>query len=165
MKNSIRLELTEHLNDTIEYLDCKDEIHFHAFNEDYYIIGYYQAKQWLKEHDLDVFEAIGICNDFEMENFGEIQTSFDNAEKLVNHLVYWYGLELCNGLKFGRYIVSLDGKNDLWRGNNYDEAYDEFINERSKYLYKMDIILIDTFNNETLEYYDAQEDREQDYTE
>ena len=63
---------------------------------------------------------------------------------------------------YGRYIVSLDGKNDLWRGNNYDEAYDEFINERSKYLYKMDIILIDTLNNETLEYYDAQEDREQD---
>ena len=65
MKNSIRLELTEHLNDTIEYLDSTDEIHFHAFNEDYYIIGYYQAKEWLKEHDLDTFEAIGICQKFE----------------------------------------------------------------------------------------------------
>ena len=62
----------------------------------------------------------------------------------------------------GRYLVSLDGRNDLWRGNNYDEAYDEFINERSKYLYKMDVILIDTLNDETLDYYDAQEDREQD---
>lgn len=99
MKNSIRLELTEHLNDTIEYLDSTDDIHFHAFSEDYYIIGYYQAKEWLKEHDLDVFEAIGICNDFEMGHFGEIQTSFDNAETLVNHLVYWYGLELCNELE------------------------------------------------------------------
>ena len=59
----------------------------------------------------------------------------------------------------GRYLVSLDGRNDLWRGNNYDEAYDEFINERSKYLYKMDVILIDTLNDETLDYYDAQEDR------
>jgi len=99
MKDSIRLELTEHLNDTIENLDSTDEIHFHAFNEDYYIIGYYQAEEWLKKHDLGVFEAIGICQEFEKENFGELQTSFDNAEKLVNHLVYWYGLELCNELE------------------------------------------------------------------
>ena len=62
----------------------------------------------------------------------------------------------------GRYLVSLDGRNDLWRGNDYDVAYDELINERSKYLYKMDIILIDTLYDETLEYYDAQEDREEE---
>ena len=62
----------------------------------------------------------------------------------------------------GRYIISLDGRKDLWRGNDYDEAYDEFLNQRSKYLYKMDVILIDTLNDETLDYYDAQEDREQD---
>lgn len=99
MLQTIKDELTEHLNETIEYLGFSDEIHFHAFNEDYYIIGYYQAEQWLKKHDLDIFKAIGICNDFEMEHFGEIQTSFDNPEKLVNHLVYWYGLEICNELE------------------------------------------------------------------
>ncbi len=98
MKNSIRQELTEHLNDTIKYLDSKDEIHFHAFNEDYYIIGYYNAEQWLKHHNLNTFEAIEICNEFEKDNFGEIQTNFTDAERLVNHLVYWYGLELCNEL-------------------------------------------------------------------
>lgn len=99
MLQTIKDELTEHLNETIEYLGSSNEIHFHAFNEDYYIIGYYQAEQWLKKHDLNVFEAIAICNDFEMEHFGEIQTSFDNAEKLVNNLVYWYGLEICNELE------------------------------------------------------------------
>ena len=99
MLQTIKQELTQHLNETIKYLDSNDEIHFHAFNEDYYIIGYYQAEQWLKKHGLSTFEAIRICNDFEMEHFGEIQTSFDNAEKLVNHLVYWYGLELCNELE------------------------------------------------------------------
>jgi hypothetical protein len=99
MKNSIREELTEHLNETIENIDSNDEIHFHAFNEDYYIIGYYQAEQWLKKHGLEVFEAIGICQEFEKEHFGELQTTYDNAETLVNHLVYWYGLELCNELE------------------------------------------------------------------
>ena len=99
MKNSIREELTEHLNETIENIGSNEEIHFHAFNEDYYIIGYYQAEQWLKKHGLEVFEAIGICQEFEKEHFGELQTTYDNAETLVNHLVYWYGLELCNELE------------------------------------------------------------------
>lgn len=104
MKQTIKNELREYLNDFIsENNDVKwahpdNDLHFHAFNEDYYIVGYYQAEKWLKDHGLSTFEAIRICNDFEMEHFGEIQNSFDNAEKLVNHLVYWYGLEICNEL-------------------------------------------------------------------
>lgn len=99
MKNSIREELTEHLNETIENIGSSEEIHYHAFNMGYYIIGYYQAEQWLKKHGLEVFEAIGICQEFEKEHFGELQTTYDNAETLVKNLVYWYGLELCNELE------------------------------------------------------------------
>ena len=105
MLQTIKDELTEHLNEFIKYNNdvkwakSENDLHSHAFNQDYYIIGNYQSEQWLKKHDLNVFEAIRICNDFEMEHFGEIQTSFDNAEKLVNHLVYWYGLEICNELE------------------------------------------------------------------
>ena len=99
MKKSIRTELTEHLNDTIKYLDSSEEIHYHAFNEDYYIIGYYQSEQWLKKHDLNTFEAIAICQEFEKEHLGDIFNCFDNSETLVNHLVYWYGLEICNELE------------------------------------------------------------------
>ena len=73
--------------------------HFNMFNEDYYIIGYYQAEQWLKEHNLSVFESINICREYEEEHFGESTTKFDNAEKLVNHLAYWYGQDLCNELE------------------------------------------------------------------
>lgn len=94
MKNSIREELSEHIND----FNQEEQNHFTMFNEDYYIIGYYNAEQWLKKHNLSTFEAIGICNDYEQEHFGEIQTTFDNAEKLVNHLVYWIGQDLCNEL-------------------------------------------------------------------
>lgn len=53
----------------------------------------------VKEHGLGELEAVNICNDFEREQFGEIQTTFDNTETLVNHLVYWYGIELCNELE------------------------------------------------------------------
>ena len=95
MKNSIRTELLEHINES-----QKDGLttHQEIFNEDYYIIGYYQSSQWLKEHGLGELEAVNICKDFERENFGEVQTDIDNTETLVNHLVFWYGLELCNEL-------------------------------------------------------------------
>ena len=95
MKQTIKTELTEHIND----YNKEDRNHFTMFNEDYYIIGYYNAEQWLKKHDLNTFEAISICNDYEEEHFGEIQTQFDNAEKLVNHLVYWFGWDICNELE------------------------------------------------------------------
>lgn len=94
MKNSIRTELLEHINES-----QKDGLTtLHEIFGDYYIIGYYQSSQWLKEHGLGELEAVNICNRFEREHFGEIHTTFDNTEVLVNHLAYWYGLELCNEL-------------------------------------------------------------------
>ena len=69
------------------------------FNNDYYVIGYYNASQWLKLHNIGELEGVNICNDYEMEHFGEIQTTYDNTETLVNHLIYWYGLDLCNELE------------------------------------------------------------------
>lgn len=95
MKQSIKTELKEHINN----YNKEDRNHFTMFNEDYYLIGYYNCEQWLKKHNLNTFEAINICNDYELDNFGEIQTQFDNAEKLVNHLVYWYGQDICNELE------------------------------------------------------------------
>ena len=86
MNESIKKELTEH----IELMDLKQPDHNELFNVDYYIIGYYQAEMWLNKHNLSTFEAMGICNDYEREHFGEVQTQFDNAEKLVNHLAIMF---------------------------------------------------------------------------
>ena len=98
MKTSIKEELQSHILDRINNgiidNDNKDEWHFHCFNEDYYIIGYYQANQWLKKHNIDVFEAIKICQEYEEENFGEITNTYDNSEKTVNMLTYIYGEQL-----------------------------------------------------------------------
>ena len=91
MKDSVREELMQHINDT----ELESRNHFTMFNEDYYIIGYYNASEWLKKHGIGEFEGASICREFEDENFGESQTVFDNSETLVNHLVYWYGQELC----------------------------------------------------------------------
>ena len=102
MKETIRQELTQYVVDL--YADKvlterkREEWHYLAFNEDYYIIGYHQASEWLKKHDIDPYEAIAICQDWEEERYGEFQTRYDNAEVTVNMLAYIYGEEIVNEL-------------------------------------------------------------------
>lgn len=97
MKNSVRTELLNHIldriNDGVIDDSNKDEWHFYCFNEDYYIIGYYEASQWLKNHNIGEFEASGICQQYEIDNFGESKV-YDNSESVVNMLAYIYGEEI-----------------------------------------------------------------------
>mgnify|MGYP003997407143 CR=1 FL=1 len=98
MNNSIKAELKAHIlgmvNDEVLTDDNQEDWHFHAFNEDYYIIGYYQASEWLKEHNVDAFEAISTIVEYEKDNFGEVYTQVDNSETVVNMYVYILGEEL-----------------------------------------------------------------------
>ena len=102
MKTSVKEELAGHLLDRISdgiiRDDNREDWHFHAFNEDYYLIGYYQCSEWLKRHEIDPFEAIGICQDYEQEMFGELSGKYDNSERTVNMLTYIYGEELLNDI-------------------------------------------------------------------
>ena len=66
----------------------KEDLHHHAFNEDYYIIGTYQAKQWLGEN---AFECIETIKEYEQDNFGEVSTDFSDPEKIVNMYAYIVG--------------------------------------------------------------------------
>lgn len=102
MKHSIKQELLqhviEHLNDVYIYCDNNDleDLHHTAFNEDYYIIGYYNAEQWLLKHDVSAFDAINCVIDWERSTLGEVILSADdiNAERIVNMYVYVLGEEL-----------------------------------------------------------------------
>ena len=91
MKTSIREELTEYINDNKDYYPT--DLHYHLFNQDYYIIGYANAEEWLEQHNISVFKALDTIREYEEFHFGETQ-SYDNAEKTVNMLVYIYGEEL-----------------------------------------------------------------------
>lgn len=91
IKTSVVEELTEYINDNKN--NYSNELHFHLFNEDYYVIGYYQAQEWLDKHNISVFEALETIREYEEFNFGETQ-SYTDAEKTVNMLVYIYGEEL-----------------------------------------------------------------------
>jgi len=92
MNNSIELELKEHVQNLIDdgvlTEENQDDWHFQAFNEDYYIFGYYNAEQWLKGHSVSAFEAIETIKEYEQDNFGEVYTKFDYAESVVKMYVY-----------------------------------------------------------------------------
>jgi hypothetical protein len=101
MKHSVKEELREYglsclVDLQLDENELKDiaEVHNQLFNLDYYIIGYYEADQWMQSHKIGVFEGIEYCKDKEEEHFGESVTDFKNSEVLVNHLVYWASMEV-----------------------------------------------------------------------
>ena len=71
--------------------DWKDDLHHHAFNTDYYIIGTHRSALWLEDQ---VFNVIEVIKDYEQSNFGEVFTDFSEPEKVVNMYVYIIGEEI-----------------------------------------------------------------------
>ena len=105
MRASVKKELFQYgierlkdLKPSSRELSDSSDIHHQLFNMDYYIIGYYEAEQWLKQHDISVFEGMDFCKEQEEMHFGEFMTNIDNAETLVNHIVYWVGYDLIDGI-------------------------------------------------------------------
>lgn len=95
-RSSIIETLVNTLNDRYEPTDAIDdinELHFRAFNEDYFVVYHSKAVEWLKNAGLDSFEAIDIVKEYEESNFGEFNTSI-NPESIVNMVAYIIGEEL-----------------------------------------------------------------------
>ncbi len=118
MIKSIEQELLAHVIDTIEErLESTEDLHFYAFNEDHYIIGYYQAEQWLEKHGVTAFEAIADVVEWQQNNYGEIHLKADdiNAEAIVNLYVYVKGEELLSEFDLDQDIDDLltDLKEDI----------------------------------------------------
>ena len=66
-------EIQEYFNDfinensmSLDDNDFIDDLHHHAFNSDYYIIGTYQATQWLGN---ETFNIINFIKEYENDNF------------------------------------------------------------------------------------------------
>ena len=101
-------EIKQHFYDFIENQDQewiisnKEDLHHHCYNTDYYIIGTYQAKQWLNDH---TFEVIDIIKEYEKDNFGEVNTDFSSPESVVNMYAYIVGEEVVN-----EYLNSVESK-------------------------------------------------------
>ncbi len=70
------------------------ELHHKLFNEDYFIIGYYQAEKFLKNCEDGIFGAIDIIKTWEKTMFGDVNTDFSSSEKVANMYAYIKGEEL-----------------------------------------------------------------------
>lgn len=87
------------------------DLHHELFNTDYFIIGFYQAEQFLIANG-GVFAAIGEIQKYEQNNFGEVTTDCSSSEKVVNMLAYIKGEEVLNQCKHlqKRWDKQLDDK-------------------------------------------------------
>ena len=95
----VRNELITHAIDGIKdraegMYGC--DLHNLLFNEDYYLIGRYEAEQWLIKVDIN---AIDTIKEYEQSNFGEVTTDLSEPERIANMLVYILGEDLLNDLE------------------------------------------------------------------
>lgn len=90
-------EIKEYFEDFIkdqdqEWIDQNiEDLHYHAFNTDYYIIGTYEATKWLGDQ---VFNVINFIKEYEQLNYGEVNTNFSSPEAIVNMYVYIIGEQI-----------------------------------------------------------------------
>ena len=89
--NDIQNEICKGLLDFMEGTDYSDmyicDIASYCYNEDYYMIGIYQCRQWVQKYFDDVAEAVEYWVDKTGDNeyYGLI---FSDVEKLVSLVAY-----------------------------------------------------------------------------
>jgi len=94
--------------------DNVSDLHHEIFNTDYYIVGRYQAKQWL---DGDAFDCIYDIQEYENNHFGQVTTDLSEPEKVVNMYVYVIGYEILEDV-----ISAFLELKDDWGSDEEEEA-------------------------------------------
>jgi hypothetical protein len=93
-KNTFNADLVQYAIDGMDSISVDStygcDLHHELFNTDYFIIGTFEAKEWLKEN-VGVFEAIQEVQEYENSNFGVCYTDLSNPERLVNMYAYIQG--------------------------------------------------------------------------
>ena len=94
LKQDVKNYLIQQLNDDVGLDNDINDLPHYLINQDYFIIGYYQARKWLEKES--VFEAIEKIRDYEESNFGEVSTDFSNEKQTANMLAYVLADEILN---------------------------------------------------------------------
>jgi hypothetical protein len=88
------LDYVEDNNLTLSEALQDDDLHFKVYNSDYFIVGYYNAEQWLIDNERNyTFDVLEYVQNQEEIADGTIE-KIDNAERLVNLYAYWLGYEV-----------------------------------------------------------------------
>ena len=92
LKEDVKNYIIDQLNDNVGLNHHICDLHHYLLNEDYFIIGYYKAEQWLKKDS--IFNAIETIKNYENDNFGQVSTDLSSSESVANMLAYILGEEI-----------------------------------------------------------------------
>jgi len=92
LKQDVKNYIIQQLNDDVGLDQHISDLHHYLLNEDYFIIGYYQAEQWLKKDS--IFNAIEMIKNYENDNFGKVSTDLSSSESVANMLAYILGEQI-----------------------------------------------------------------------
>ena len=93
-KQDVKNYIIQQLNDDVGLDQHISDLHHYLLNEDYFIIGYWKAEQWLKKDEGSVFEAIETIREYEELNFGQVSTDLSSSENVANMLAYILGEQI-----------------------------------------------------------------------
>ena len=124
--NDMRDEAIDAIIEALEdgYSGYYCDLHNEVFNTDYYIVGNYEAKEALREYD--VFEAIELVQNYQKEQFGEVNTDLSNPEKLINMVYYIIGDEVIGDMN------EIDEFSDNWNNVADDETNEAIVKAMKK---------------------------------
>ena len=94
LKQDVKNYIIQQLNDDVGLDQHISDLHHYLLNENYFIIGYYNAEQWLIKDNGSIFEAIEKIREYEQSNFGEVSTDLSNSENVANMVAYILGEEI-----------------------------------------------------------------------
>tara|TARA_B100000902_G_scaffold243811_1_gene230839 strand:- start:1478 stop:1864 length:387 start_codon:yes stop_codon:yes gene_type:complete len=92
LKEDVKEYIIQQLSDDVGLDQQISDLHHYLLNEDYFIIGYYKAEQWLKKDS--IFNAIERIKNYENDNFGQVSTDLSSSENVANMLAYILGEEI-----------------------------------------------------------------------
>ena len=92
LKEDVKEYIIQQLNDNVGIDQHICDLHHYLLNQNYFIIGYYKAEQWLRKDS--IFNAIETIKDYEQSNFGKVSTDLSSSESVANMLAYILGEEI-----------------------------------------------------------------------
>jgi len=92
LKQDVKNYIIDQLSSDVGLDQHISDLHHYLLNEDYFIIGYYKAEQWLKKDS--IFNAIDKIKEYEESNFGQVTTDLSCSESVANMLAYILGEEI-----------------------------------------------------------------------
>lgn len=97
MNHEVLEHAIDQLKDGIGLGEYGADLHNELFNRDYFVVGYSNAEK-LMENWGGAWACIRQVQEYEEDQFGEVNTDLSCPEKVANMVAYIDGQELLNGL-------------------------------------------------------------------